>query len=610
MIQQEFYTGKMFDAYEYFGAKPLEGKEGFRFCVYAPNANAVEVIGEFNAWGENACYMKQEGQSGVYEYEDHCAREGMMYKYRIHQRDGRIIDRADPYGFSMELRPGTASILTNLNQDIFSDQEWLQQRKQKEQYYNKPLNIYEIHVGSWKKKEDGSWYQYDELADQLIPYLKENNYTHVELLPLSEHPLDASWGYQVSGFYAPTSRYGTPIQLMQFVNRCHQNQIGVILDFVPVHFVVDEFALGHFDGTALYEYPDGDTRVSEWGSNNFNYYRGEVRTFLQSAANYWLTKYHIDGLRMDAISNALYWQGQQQRGVNSGAVEFIQHMNQGLKKLHADVLLIAEDSTNFPKVTAPPAYGGLGFDYKWDMGWMNDTLAFFKLDPIYRKNCYGQICFSMNYFQNELYLMPLSHDEVVHGKKTILDKMWGSYEEKFAQCRTLYLYMYTHPGKKLDFMGNEFGQFREWDEDREQDFLLLQYPMHDAFFHFRRELSRLYLEEKALHEGEYNLANFEWIPVQIPEGCVYAYLRKNEEKQLLIVMNVGNIAYERLAVQLPEKCRLKEIFNTDSSRFGGNGIENNSLIEGKKVNPIKEIYEYRVKLAPFASTILEIKARI
>lgn len=602
MVKEEFYTGKMFDAYEYFGAHPIK-EGGYRFRVYAPNAKAVEVIGEFNDWGTFPCFMKEDGESGVYESEVVHAKEGMMYKYRIHQKDGRKVDRADPYGFQMELRPNTASILTDLEQFHFQDEAWISHRREQEKYYNKPLNIYEMHMGSWKRKEDGSWYSYDELGELLIPYLKENHYTHVEFLPLAEHPFDGSWGYQVSAFYSATSRYGTPIQLMKLIDALHQNEIGVIFDFVPVHFAMDDFALSHFDGTALYEYPDLDSGMSEWGSYNFNYYRGEVCTLIQSSADYWLTKFHVDGLRMDAISNALYWQGDQKRGINNGAVRFLQKMNEGLKKRHPDVLLIAEDSTNFPKVTAPVAYGGLGFDYKWDMGWMNDTLKFFEMEPQERKASIKQLYFSMSYFQNELYLLALSHDEVVHGKKTILDKMWGEYEEKFAQCKTLYFYMYTHPGKKLDFMGNEFGQFREWDESKEQDFLLLQFPLHKQLLEFRRELHKLYLEEEVLHQEEYDRNHFTFVPVQDKNGCVLAYQRTVLGRCLLMLLNLSPIRYERLCVVENRQSKWREIFNTDCIEYGGEGICNQEEIIGKKGKGLKEEYECYVRLAPFGSAL-------
>ena len=600
MVREEFYTGKMFDAYEYFGAHPIE-EGGYRFRVYAPKAKGVEVIGAFNDWGTFPCFMKEEGESGVYECEVAHAKEGMMYKYRIHQKDGRNVDRADPYGFFMELRPNTASILTSFHDFVLEDEEWMKKRKTAGKYYDKPFNIYEMHMGSWRRKEDGSWYSYEEIAELLIPYLKENYYTHVEILPLAEHPLDASWGYQVSAFFAVTSRYGTPKQFMKFVNECHKNEIGVILDFVPVHFVKDEFALSHFDGTALYEYPDLDSGLSEWGSCNFNYYRGEVRTLLQSAADYWITNYHIDGLRMDAISNAIYWQGDPNRGVNQGAITFLQEMNEGLHKRHNDIVLIAEDSTNFPKVTTPVSYGGLGFDYKWDMGWMNDTLKFFALEPKRRKDALSLLSFSMEYFQNECYLLPLSHDEVVHGKKTILDKMWGNYEEKFAQCRTLYFYLYTHPGKKLDFMGNEFGQFREWSEEREQDFMLLNFPMHKKLLQFRKEIHKIYQEEEVLYQGEYEKGHFTFVPVNTKVGCVLAYKRSVGTKVFLMLCNMSDVRYERLCIVEEEQNTWVEMLNTDEEKYGGLGFYNPYPVIGKKEEGLKKQYHSYFHLAPFSS---------
>ena len=508
MILHEFYTGRAFNAYEFFGAHPLT--EGVLFRVYAPNAEKIEVIGEFNQWDGSGDEMRQEGQSGIFEVINKNARPGMMYKYRIYQKSGRIEDRFDPYGFGSELRPNTAAIIRDLDTYSFHDWEWMRKRTKN---YNQPLNIYEVHAGSWKKKgeEEEDWYTYQELAHLLVDYVKEMGYTHVEFLPLSEHPADCSWGYQVSGFFCPTSRYGTAEDLMEMVDIFHQAGIGVIMDFVPVHFVVNDYALSYFDGTALYEHPADDTGRSEWGTCNFNYFRGEVRSFLQSAADFWLTRFHFDGLRMDAISNAIFWSGDAARGVNEGAIEFIRGMNQGLQRRHPTAMLIAEDSTNYPKVTAPVEYDGLGFDYKWDMGWMNDTLEYFKIHPYDRKYHYHTFTFSMMYFYNEHYLLPLSHDEVVHGKATILQKMWGDYDFKFQQAKTLYTYMFTRPGKKLNFMGNEIGQFREWDEKRECDWSLLEYPKHNDFRRFMRDLQHLYLTEPAFHDGEYNSACFRWL---------------------------------------------------------------------------------------------------
>ena len=434
-MKKEFYIGEMFDAYQYLGAQPVfdAGKEtGVEFRVYAPAAKRIDLLGDFNDWTPGRHVMMREGTGGVQSCFVQEARIGMRYKFKITTKEGWSCDHTDPYARQMELRPASAAIITDPYAFHFTDHEWMARRTKG---FDEPVNIYEVHAGSWKtdpERENG-WLNYDELADHLIPYLKENHFTHVELMPIMEHPSDASWGYQLTGFFAPTARYGTPDQLKSFVNRCHLAGIGVIFDFVPVHFALDDYGLAKFDGTSLYEYPATDTGYSEWGTHNFNFYRGEVCSFLQSAANFWLSEFHVDGLRMDAISNILYWQGDVQRGVNEGAVKFVQKMNRGLTMRHPTVMLMAEDSSDYLKVTAPVEYGGLGFDYKWNMGWMNDTLDFFRRPAHERRVYYHQLSFSMMYFYNENYLLPFSHDEVVHGKATILQKMNGDYEDKFRR---------------------------------------------------------------------------------------------------------------------------------------------------------------------------------
>ena len=466
-----FYTGKIFDAYEYLGAHP--DKDGTTFRTFAPAASRITVIGEFNDWQEWELNKTYDGN--FWECYARGAKPGMMYKYRIYRQDGSCVEHCDPYGFGMELRPAFASIIRDLSHYKFKDSKWMQKRSVCK---DKPLNIYELHFGSFKKPSEKAddWYTYVEMIDILIPYLRENDYNYIEIMPLSEHPCDESWGYQNTGFFSPTARYGTAEELMKFIDACHKNDIGVIMDFVPVHFAVDHYALADYDGTALYEYPHQDVGVSEWGSCNFMHSRGEVRSFLQSAANYWLSVYHVDGIRMDAISRIIYWQGEPARGVNNNAVDFIREMTRGLKTMHPTAMLSAEDSTSFEGVTKPVDQGGLGFDYKWDMGWMNDTLDYFRTAPEYRSRDYHKLTFSMMYYYNDDFLLPLSHDEVVHGKATIAQKMYGEYEEKFPQARAFYMYMYAHPGKKLNFMGNEIGQLREWDEKREQDWDILKYP--------------------------------------------------------------------------------------------------------------------------------------
>ncbi|MBQ5330401.1 MAG: 1,4-alpha-glucan branching protein GlgB [Oscillospiraceae bacterium] len=532
MDLRAFYLGDVFDAYEFFGAHT--GPDGTAFRTYAPAAYRVNIIGEWTGWQEEE--MLRNGQ--VYTYSSPKALKGMMYKYVIYSSSGRM-EHCDPYGFAMELRPAFASVITDLMEYRFTDDAYLAKRRMD---HSAPINIYEVHLGSWMKDPDApnGWFTYSDIADKLISYCREYHFTHIEFMPLAEHPSDSSWGYQNTGFYAPTARYGTPQQLMELVDKCHNAGIGVIMDFVPVHFAIDGYALAKYDGTALYEYPDSDVSVSEWGTYNFIHSRREVCCFLQSAANYWLTVFHFDGLRMDAISRAIYWQGDPARGVNGCTLDFLKKMNEGLKRLHPDIMLMAEDSTSYPKVTAPVEYGGLGFDFKWDLGWMNDTLEYLKTPPSERPFCHSRLTFSMHYFERELYMLPLSHDENVHGKATIIQKMWGTYEQKFAQARLLYLYMYTHPGKKLIFMGSEFGQFREWDESREQDWELMEYPMHREFAEYMKALFAMYVSRKSLYYAEYDLANFEWIEADNAEQSLFVYKRKGGGECSIIALNFSD----------------------------------------------------------------------
>ncbi len=559
-----FYTGKVFDAYRFLGAHP-EAK-GVTFRTFAPGAARISLIGEFTDWQEMEMHKIYDGN--FWECYAENAAPGMMYKYRIYKHGNSYIDHCDPYGFGMELRPNTASYIRDLSDYTYHDSIWMQKRTDCK---DKPLNIYEIHFGSFKKPSDQAddWYTYTEMADILIPYLKEYGYNYIEIMPLSEHPCDESWGYQNTGFFSPTSRYGAADELMAFIDACHQHGIGVILDFVPVHFAVDGYALANYDGTALYEYPNQDIGVSEWGSCNFMHSRGEVRSFLQSAANYWLTEYHIDGIRMDAISRIIYWQGDPARGVNNTAVDFIREMNRGLKERHPDAMLSAEDSTSYPSVTRPISEGGLGFDYKWDMGWMNDTLDYFRTDPIYRPANYHKLTFSMMYYYNDAFLLPLSHDEVVHGKATIMQKMNGEYDVKFPQARALYMYMYAHPGKKLNFMGNEIGQFREWDEKRAQDWDILTYPIHDAFHRFMKNLNLLYLEHPALYRNDYSTDGFRWIDCHQEERCIYTFERISEKERLLAVFNFSDQTQEDYEITLDNAKKLTLLLASDAPEYGG-----------------------------------------
>ena len=598
---QDFYIGKSFDAYEFFGAHKIGDKILFR--VYAPNAAKVSLVGEFNDWQEEA--MEQQHQSGIYSITSEKARVGMMYKYCIHTRDGQVVYHCDPYGFAMELRPNTASYIVDLDEYKFNDDEWMNNR---DKCYNKPLNIYEIHMGSWMTRKDkdinNGWYRYNEIADTLINYVKENGFTHIEIMPLCEHPVDCSWGYQNTGFFSPTSRYGTNRDLKELIDKCHRANVGVILDFVPVHFAVDDYGLAKFDGTELYEYPHRDVGASEWGTCNFIHSRGEVCSFLQSSANYWLKEYHFDGLRMDAISRAIYWQGNPARGVNSCAINFIRNMNDGLHKLHPTAMIIAEDSTAYPKVTAPVEYNGLGFDYKWDLGWMNDTLEYFKIPPKERPNHYYKLTFSMEYFYNELFLLPFSHDEVVHGKATIIQKMWGDYDDKFKQCRALYMYMYTHPGKKLNFMGNEIAQFREWDEKREQDWQLIKMPLHDAFNKYIKRLNEVYDNYEALYENEYDSSYFKWLEVNAPEKSVYIYERGRDDHRIIVALNFSDNEYAPFTFKVEEELRLREIVNSDSDIYGGSTWGMRSDVTTTKEDD--NLYNLSINLKPFSGIIYEV----
>ncbi len=553
-----FYTGKEFEAYRFLGAHACE--RGTVFRTFAPNAERISVIGEFNNWQETPMQKVHDGNFWECWIEN--AEKGMLYKYKIYARGGQVIDHCDPYGFYAELRPNTASVIFDSAEFVFEDEEWMRKRAVS---LDRALNIYELHFGSWRKKTEGEegWYSYLELADLLIPYLKKTGYNYVELMPLSEHPCDESWGYQNTGFFAPTSRYGTPDELRAFVNKCHNCGIGVLMDFVPVHFAVNDYALYNYDGTALYEYPNQDVGYSEWGSCNFMHSRGEVRSFLQSSAHYWLSEYHFDGLRMDAVSNLIYWQGNEARGVNKLAVQFIQTMNQGLKERFPSAMLIAEDSSSYPGVTKATWAGGLGFDYKWDMGWMNDTLNYFRTAPEYRSANYHKLTFSMMYYYNENYLLPLSHDEVVHGKATIIQKMNGGYEQKFPQVRALYMYMYAHPGKKLNFMGNEIGQFREWDEKREQDWDLLKYPKHDEFHRFMQELNRIYLENPAFWQKDYIQDGFQWLDCHQEETCIYAFERRSEKQRILAVFNFSDQRRKGYELKIPDAKKLKLLLSSD-----------------------------------------------
>ncbi len=596
----QFFLGNSFDAHTYFGAHIT--RDGVVFRTLAPNAKAVALIWEGGEWEPMPMTRIHDG--GVYEITVPDALPGQMYKYRITPQnpDGETIDHCDPYGFGMELRPSNASIIRDLSSYTFHDSSWMKQRSD---HRHKPVNIYEVHLGSWMTNphDENGWYTYEEIAPKLVKYVRENGYNYIEFMPLSEHPADCSWGYQNTGFFSPTARYGTAHQLMQLVDTCHQAGIGVIIDFVPVHFAVDGYALNHYDGTTLYEYPEKEDTYSEWGSCNFIHARGEVCSFLQSNAFYWLDVFHFDGIRMDAVSRLIYWGGEEYRGTNPSSIQFLKRMNQGLHQRYPDAMLIAEDSTNYSGVTKPVEYGGLGFDYKWDMGWMNDTLNYFRQYPWERKNEYHKLTFSMMYFPNEYYLLPLSHDENVHGKATILQKMFGQYEQKFPQARALYLYMYAHPGKKLLFMGSELGQLREWTETQQQDFDILKFPIHDAFHHFMMELNRLYLTEPALYEGDYEADGFRWLDCHQEERCIYAIQRHAAHgEDLVILLHFSDEGTQHYTFTLPDCTALQPLLHTDWERFHGNTVEDTKPIVGEMT---RNGCQFQIDLPPFSGILLK-----
>lgn len=567
---QDFLDGKSFDAYTFFGAHPIFGGTVFR--TYAPNAWKVGVCGDFSDW--DIIEMNKVHDCGIFEVVISNAAPGMKYLYRVYDRKGNMHQHCDPFGAGMEYRPFYSSIIRDLDNNIFQDENWIHWRSDRK---NQALNIYEVHLGSWKKDHAGN-VSYSYIADELIPYMKQCGYTYVEFLPLTEYPCDESWGYQTSCFFSPTSRYGTAEELMQMINRFHMSGIGVILDLVPGHFAVDDYSLRDYDGTCLYEYPYEDVKYNEWGSLSFNLGRNEVRSFLFSAANYWIEKFHFDGLRIDSVSNILYWKGQRDCGVNQMGVEFLRLMNQGMKERHPDILLAAEDSTEFPHVTAPVCEGGLGFDYKWDMGWMHDTLEYFQMDPYLRSPNANKLTFSMWYFRSERFLLPLSHDEVVHGKATILQKMNGDTPNKFPQAKAFYTYMYMHPGKKLNFMGNEIGQLREWSEKAELDWKLLGQPEHLCFHNYIKTLNHTYLTHAPLH-FDYDDSNFEWADLNSTGRAIFAIRRKSKQEEILSVMHFDCDPSAPYELDLPPCGDIRLLVHSAHTSFGGNVSDPNSTYE-------------------------------
>ena len=600
-IIESFHEGHCIEAYRLFGAhRTNENQEyGVRFTVYAPHARNVFVVGTFTDWDTSAIPMIRTDHAGIWSVFVKGVQEWDLYKYKIETGRGEYLYKADPYAFYSETRPNNASKIYNLEDIHWSDSTWMQKR---DKNFDRPVSIYEVYAGGWKRNGEYS-YTYPQLQESLIPYVKESGYTHIEFMPLCEYPYDGSWGYQVSGYYSLNSRYGNPTEFAAFVNACHKEGIGVIMDMVPVHFVKDAFGLIAFDGEALYEYTDRENAESEWGTMNFNLWNEEVRSFLMSAAAFWCETYHIDGIRVDAVSNLIYWGGNKDRGVNQGSVDFVKRQNYYLNREFPGVMLIAEDSSDYPKVTHSTLDGGLGFDYKWDLGWMNDTLKYYATDPLFRVYDHHKITFSMHYFYSERFLLPFSHDENVHGKKTIIDRMWGDYETKFAQVRNLYAYMFAHPGKKLNFMGNDIASFREFDEKRELDWFLLKYPKHAAFERYFRELNALYRKNSCLYKKDYAQdSGFQWIDADNAKQSVYSFIREDDSEILICILNCKAENYPQYNVPVPESGTYTEILNSEKDIYGGCNMCNSLPIKSFKNGTHGNMKDsITIHLAPWAA---------
>jgi len=618
-----FKSGRHYRLYEKFGAHPLElnGQKGVYFSVWAPSAKSVSVIGDFNYWNDRQHKLNVRwDESGIWEGFIPDAEMGMRYKYKIKSHQHVETEKADPYAFSCEAPPNTASIICDTSDYKWKDKDWMSYRKDKNGL-DKPYSVYEVHLGSWMRNtEDNRFLTYKELSIKLVDYLKKMNFTHVEFMPIMEYPYDPSWGYQLIGYFAPTSRFGSPQDFMYLVDKLHQNDIGVILDWVPSHFPSDDHGLGYFDGSHLYEHPDPRKGYHpDWKSLIFNYGRNEVKSFLISNAFFWFDKFHTDGLRVDAVASIVYldysreegeWEANEFGGnENLDAVQFLKEFNQGVYSTFEGVQTIAEESTAFPMVTKPVSVGGLGFGMKWMMGWMHDTLEYFSKDPIYRKHHQNEITFSLAYAFSENFVLPLSHDEVVYGKKSLLNRMPGNEWEKFANLRLLYGFMFTHPGTKLIFMGDEFGQSEEWDFSNSLDWHLLEYKPHLGMQLFFKDLNALYKNNPALYEKAFGIEGFEWINFGDHENSVIAFIRKghDEKNDIIIVCNFTSVVRNNYRIGIPRKGTLKQILNSDFKKYFGSGISNAKEIKIQKTARDGKPFSAELTLPPLAIIAFQIK---
>lgn len=613
-----FGEGTHWHAYRFLGAHVhrADGVTGVVFAVWAPNAERVSVVGDFNRWDGRVHPMRNRGATGVWELFIPGLEPGALYKFEIRSRSGAVMLKTDPYGNRFQLRPDTACIITADTPYRWQDQQWIEARDQHD-WQHAPLSVYEVHLSSWQRDENGGYLNYRELAHRLAAHVRGLGFTHVELLPITEHPFDASWGYQTTGYYAPTSRFGTPDDFRYFVDHLHQNGIGIILDWVPAHFPRDEHALARFDGTALYEHEDprrGEHR--DWGTLIFNYGRKEVKNFLLASAIYWLEEFHLDGLRVDAVASMLYldysrepgdWVPNQYGGrENLEAVEFLRHMNIVVHDQFPGALVIAEESTAWPQVSRPTWLGGLGFSMKWNMGWMHDTLAYLSKDPIHRHYHHDLLTFGLLYAFTENFVLPFSHDEVVHGKGSMLDKMPGDSWQKFASVRLLYSYMFTYPGKKLLFMGNEFAQGREWNDAAALDWYLLERPQHQGIQALVADLNRLYRENSALHDLDFEHAGFEWIDCHDASQSVLSYMRKSADGDIVIaILNFTPVPRTNYRVGLPRPGFYREIFNSDSEHYGGSNLGNGGGVGAEPVSWMNQEQSAALVLPPLGAVVLK-----
>ncbi len=616
-----FGEGKHRHAYRFMGAHPHQvgNVAGILFAVWAPNAERVSVIGDFNNWDGRRHPMRVRGGSGVWELFIPELAPGCLYKYEIRNRhSGEIIAKADPYAQAFELRPRTATIVSESSSYAWGDQVWME-RLPSADWQHTPMSVYEVHLGSWQRGPEGEFLSYRQLAERLVGYVKEMGFTYIELLPITEHPYDPSWGYQTTGYFAPTSRYGTPYDFRYFVDVCHQNGIGVLLDWVPAHFPKDAHGLARFDGTPLYEH--ADPRRGEhldWSTLIYNFGRNEVKNFLLSSAVFWLQEMHIDGLRVDAVASMLYLDYSRKEGEwipnqyggreNLEALDFLRELNVAVHEEHPGVLMIAEESTSWPQVSRPTWTGGLGFDMKWNMGWMNDTLSFMSKEPVYRRYHQDLLTFSMLYAFTENFLLPFSHDEVVHGKQSMLNKMPGDEWQRFANLRVLYTYMFCHPGKKLLFMGTEFGQGQEWNSTQVMDWYVLDFPLHQGVRNLVRDLNRLYRETPALHHYEFDWRGFEWIDCHDSENSVLSFLRRSDDDFVVVVVNLTPVPRTGYRIGVPQGGEYREIFNSDSEFYAGSNLGNGGQpLIADPMPWMNRSHSLSLTLPPLAGIVLQLK---